>query len=317
MKYNLIACGGGGITITNIAFERNYLNYADAYAIDASDRNPPCDDFIKGFTIKGKSGSGGYRVENYDHIATQIPSIINEMEDHRFNVLIAAAGSGSGAIIMDTVARTLHSLGREFICILIGDNGGRLGVNTAASIKSLYSLAVSIQETVTFVYQCNAALGEAAVNDIITNNMACIDAMFSDDNVGLDAEDISRQLKGSQVAGVDPTALRLHMWCPDNAADDSLIETLEERGIVTAIVLTPKDTSEINKTEYQSMHYKVSHNENIKYTIHLLTAFDFDLANHHIDHQEAERQRREGHAKKMSAGATSVTSRIGTSDVEL
>lgn len=219
-KLRIYACGGGG---TNIAsqfekfrgrqeegFAELDLAYIDTSISDLSD-NIPKEAFYLIKTKEDMDGSGQVRKEYAAEIQPRIPNILQTHKPGDFNIVISTLAGGSGSVIAPLMVSELLERGVPTLVIGVGAADTVLNVhNTLYTLKS-YEGTVAVRQlpVVMAYYQNDRGNNTAAVDRNVYDLVTSLAALFSNQNKGLDMQDLRNWLNYTKVTSFEPALVAL------------------------------------------------------------------------------------------------------------
>lgn len=222
-KKNLIqiyAVGGGGTSVATQfepfrgrkedGFAELSIAYVDTSTSDLSD-TVPANQFYHIKTSDDTDGSGQVRRELAGEIQARVPNILQTHKPGDFNIVIGTLAGGSGSVIGPSLVSELIERGHPTIVIGIGATDTVLKVrNTLYTLKSYDGVVKVRKQPVTLAYYQNEKGNKTAevdrnVYDLVTS----LTALFSNQNKGLDMQDLKNWLNYTKVSSFDPALVAL------------------------------------------------------------------------------------------------------------
>lgn len=248
--FNLYACGGTGINITNkfIKEGKNFPFIDKIVGIDTSSANPVTDGLYDIELLEGAQGSGGNKKEHGAKYPDFVKQVMAKHEPNKLNIVIYSTAGGTGSGVGPYIVRYLLQKKLPVLSIIVGDcTTVNEQNNTLGTLGSLYNQC-KLGVPVVFSYLENKA--ELTQGEVNTRAVGVIDNAlmhFNLDNERIDYADIRHFFYFTDVVEADPILTQLTFMT------DSDLPKYES--VPVAAISLFNDIDEI-KTPYENMLYR-------------------------------------------------------------
>ena len=215
----IFALGGTGINIAKelyrpeVCKEPGFAPFKTVF-IDTSRSNVPegVDNFIhiKDPTGALTKGSGKVRSTNYEAASVHLQDVLKEAKPSDINVIIHSASGGTGSVLGNMMVSSFLAQGKDVVILMVGSTTCRQEiVNTINTIKSYQSVALTRKKPVICHYLENGKMKMVDNDASIQLVSILLTAIWSDENHGLDEQDLHNFLNYQYVSNYKPGLAQL------------------------------------------------------------------------------------------------------------
>lgn len=192
-------CGGTGINITRLVETGDITKFSGdftCYYVDTSDSNVRDGAQIENlFQIEGVDGAGKRRSGAYEAINRHAGSIVSKFPAGTFNIIVASASGGSGAVIAQVIANQLIAKNENFVIVYIGSVSSHAEIkNTSMALKSLEILGNKNSRPIVLHYLSNNGVRRSDIDHQALMAIRMLIGLFNPIHDELDSADIKSWL---------------------------------------------------------------------------------------------------------------------------
>lgn len=238
------ACGGAGINICKDFYfleesKEPGFSTLRTVMVDTSTSNVPQDvigtkNFIHTKDITGNlaKGSGKIRAENYEAVSVQLDELIKSTKPGDVNVIVHSTSGGTGSTVGNMLVSSLLGQGRNVVVLMVGSASCRQEiVNSISTIKSYQAIASKRKRPVAAYYLSNDELSMEKVDNAVKLMISMISMIWSDQNHGLDQQDLTNFLNYEKVTQHQPALVGVDAWVGEDK-----IEKMDEGRMITSLL---------------------------------------------------------------------------------
>ena len=218
----LFALGGTGINIAkalyqpDVSKEPGFAHFKTVF-IDTSRSNLPegVDNFIhiKDPTGALTKGSGKVRATNYEAANVHLQEVIKEAKPTDINIILHSASGGTGGTLGNMLASSFLAQGKDVIVLMVGSTTCRQEIiNTINTIKSYQSVSLTRKKPIVCHYLENGKTKMQENDASIRVVSLLLSAIWSDENHGLDEQDLHNFLNYHRVSNYKPGLTALDIY---------------------------------------------------------------------------------------------------------
>lgn len=216
-RVNVYCCGGTGLNIGAellkfAGLKEEGFAQIETYLVDTSRSNirghvPDDHVYIFGSGEDSKVDGAGKRRDTHAALIKQYaPEVLHKFKPADLNIVIHSTSGGTGAPCGHVIVKHLIERDQPVVVIMVGAvSSGQEISNTLKTFDSYERISVDNGKPIVSVYYENAAdKSRKSVNENVQATVMALAAIFSNENHGLDSEDLKNFLNYTRVSKYPP-----------------------------------------------------------------------------------------------------------------